>query len=638
VTASAAACIEIRWREVGTEQWSDPIRRNPAGEVVIPRPDRDKEYEAEVRAVSSCGAPSLWVSASDTVPGAPAGTLTLKGVQQEAEDAADAAFVALAELDDIADDGKLTAKEKVQAKPLYDTIIADQAGIDAQATAFLLTAEQTTYDNAITALKTYLKDTVGVLNSSYVWTGITGTTAITRSTWDSKWKDVYTAKTALLNAIYAEARKGIETAFGTNTVVNAGAETGRLAPHYTQGGNWIVSASRPDTGIYSFYLSRAGRAPGSAYLYANWDGTSRVPAAREGEVWMASVRAADLGSGAGDNVSPRILFRDAAGTLLTPTAQSIGSVVSNTDYATAVTYATAPAGTVLAHLRVDVDDAGVSTGTFIDNLELRKATVADKASGVQLGDMRNQAVVTTANVAAAWSGLTFSWTASSTSASISTSACNLISGALSIPYSAAGPAVISGTAGTSKRVYIYCVDPTYSGGAKSIIATTTYINTINGDGKVLMGDVLVAFPASGTSTGTGRGRCVSIESWVRTTRGRIRAGDVRVGDEVVGPEGARPVECSVRYRVPGVRLVDVDGHSYTCSATAEWRGRDGESVFAAQALGRVIETEHGMKAVAEVHALGLIDVQAITAGNGWYYAGDERLAVHHNIKNDVPDP
>src|SRR5690606_4353542 len=133
-----------------------------------------------------------------------------------------------------------------------------------------------------------------------------------------------------------------------------------------------------------------------------------------------------------------------------------------------------------------------------------------------------------------------------------------------------------------------CVDPTYAGGAKSIVATTTYLNTINGDGKVLMGDVLVEFPASGTSTGTGGGRCVSVDAWAMTTRGRIRAGDVTADDWVVGPEGPRKVECSVRYRVPGVRLVDEDGYSYTCSATAEWRGRDGESVFAAQALGRVI--------------------------------------------------
>src|SRR5690606_28958867 len=144
-------------------------------------------------------------------------------------------------------DGKLTAKEKVQSKPLYDAIIAEQSGIDEQAASFNLTTQKATYDNAITALKTYLKDTVGVLDSSYVWTGITGTTAITRSTWDGKWNDVYAAKTALLNAIYAEAKKIAETAFGTNTIVNSGAETGRLDPHYGTGGNWTVSTLRPDT-------------------------------------------------------------------------------------------------------------------------------------------------------------------------------------------------------------------------------------------------------------------------------------------------------------------------------------------------------------------------------------------------------
>ena len=141
-------------------------------------------------------------SLADTAQSAADAAQTAADAAQADADAAQAdADAALADLADYADDDKLVAYEKQATKREYDDLIAEQTGIDAQATAYSITTEKTTYDDAVTALKTYLKDTVGVLNGSYVWTGLTGTTDITGTTWNSTWSAVYAARQALLNKI-----------------------------------------------------------------------------------------------------------------------------------------------------------------------------------------------------------------------------------------------------------------------------------------------------------------------------------------------------------------------------------------------------------------------------------------------------
>jgi hypothetical protein len=163
--------------------------------------------------------------------------------QAEANAASADAATALNQLTDIASDGKLTADEKVQSKQRYNTLTAEQSGIDAQATSYGITTEKTNYDGAITALKNYLKTTVGVLDASFVWTGITGTTAITRATWDSNWTTVYTAKTALLNAIYAAAKSKADAAQSTaNTAVTNAAMAQTAANNAQTAANTANSA------------------------------------------------------------------------------------------------------------------------------------------------------------------------------------------------------------------------------------------------------------------------------------------------------------------------------------------------------------------------------------------------------------
>jgi len=97
----------------------------------------------------------------------------------------------------IASDSWLTAGEKPVAKLAYDTIIAEQSGIQAQASAYSVTTELTPYNAAVTALSTYLNTTLGAQ-----WNTIPGTdVAITGATFRTKFQDVYTTKQTLLTKI-----------------------------------------------------------------------------------------------------------------------------------------------------------------------------------------------------------------------------------------------------------------------------------------------------------------------------------------------------------------------------------------------------------------------------------------------------
>jgi hypothetical protein len=183
------------------------------------------------RAVDVAGAPGTWVEytrTADTAYAVPVASGTLywwrvravvfgrysaytAQIQRAPVDGGSIAQ----QLSDLAADGKLTAGEKIKAKQEYNALTAKQGDLDAKATLYGITTEKATYDNAITALKTYLKNTVSVLDASFVWTGITGTTAITRATWDSNWNTALVAEQALSNAIAAKAKTLADAAQST---------------------------------------------------------------------------------------------------------------------------------------------------------------------------------------------------------------------------------------------------------------------------------------------------------------------------------------------------------------------------------------------------------------------------------------
>jgi hypothetical protein len=75
---------------------------------------------------------------------------------------------------DVASDNLLTPPEKPTVKLDYDTVIAEQAGIDAQATALTITTEKTDYDNKLAALVAYM----ATLTTPVLWSNINGNTIL----------------------------------------------------------------------------------------------------------------------------------------------------------------------------------------------------------------------------------------------------------------------------------------------------------------------------------------------------------------------------------------------------------------------------------------------------------------------------
>lgn len=108
-----------------------------------------------------------------------------------------AANTANTDLANIASDSLLTPGEKPTVIKERDVIVAEQAGIDAKATALAITTEKTAYDSAVSALIAYL----ATLATPTLWSDLAGNTTIVGATFRQKFLDVYAARQTLLNKI-----------------------------------------------------------------------------------------------------------------------------------------------------------------------------------------------------------------------------------------------------------------------------------------------------------------------------------------------------------------------------------------------------------------------------------------------------
>ncbi len=141
--------------------------------------------------------------------------------------------------------------------------------------------------------------------------------------------------------------------------------------------------------------------------------------------------------------------------------------------------------------------------------------------------------------------------------------------------------------------------------------------------------------------------CVSVDAWVITSNGLMRAGDVALGDHLLlcdpdtGIEAWGAVTYSERANVPGVRIVGGNGASLSCSDTAPIPTDRGYR-NAPDTLGRKVAQRAGWEGAGEfasvqitdIVLLGRIDVQHITVGDRCFWASDdgERFFLHHNLK------
>lgn len=118
-------------------------------------------------------------------------------------------------LSDIANDNKLTAQEKQQAKKEWDVIVSEKPKNDASADKFGVS--KTAYGSAYTALSTYVTPLLSDLSS---------TSNITGTEFRAKFKAYYDARTDLLNAISAKAK---ELADNAQEAADAAAESASQA-------------------------------------------------------------------------------------------------------------------------------------------------------------------------------------------------------------------------------------------------------------------------------------------------------------------------------------------------------------------------------------------------------------------------
>lgn len=118
-----------------------------------------------------------------------------------------------ANLNSIFSDDTLSKSEKRQLELLYNTILAEQPGMDAMATQWGITTEKAAYDTAITVL------TAGLVALSPAWNDYTVDTPLGvggGAALNTKFKNVYSAKNALQNKIDALAKSTLDDIFSDN--------------------------------------------------------------------------------------------------------------------------------------------------------------------------------------------------------------------------------------------------------------------------------------------------------------------------------------------------------------------------------------------------------------------------------------
>lgn len=137
---------------------------------------------------------------------------TADDAQQAANDAKENADIANALLADIANDNKLTAQEKQQTKKEWDIIVSEKPKNDASADSFKV--DRTAYGNAYNTLYAYITPLL---------LDLTTTSNIVGSTFRNTFKNYYTSRTDLLNAISKKAKSIADAAQDTadNAAENA---------------------------------------------------------------------------------------------------------------------------------------------------------------------------------------------------------------------------------------------------------------------------------------------------------------------------------------------------------------------------------------------------------------------------------
>jgi hypothetical protein len=134
----------------------------------------------------------------------------------------------------IIDPNTLTPDKKPPWIFQYAVLTGEQSGIDTNATTYGITTEKTNYDNAVSALTTYLN----TLTTDVDWDDESGNTTIVAATFRSKFNDVLAKRQVLLNKIAATAKTladAAQTQANTATTNAATAQTTANTANTTAG-------------------------------------------------------------------------------------------------------------------------------------------------------------------------------------------------------------------------------------------------------------------------------------------------------------------------------------------------------------------------------------------------------------------
>jgi len=396
----------------------------------------------------------------------------------------------------------------------------------------------------------------------------------------------------------------------------------------------------------SMFLQSSSPAPatGSQYvvLYTGTTTAAFIASRKKFDVKFGDrVSVSAIFSPPGASTGVQVAFFTAAGAYIS--GITAASSASGWQYVTAS--GPVPSNASYAQVLCQCDTAGVYAIFQAVAVTINDVRVA--GSGARLGDMRNQVMVGVGNYGAGWSGGGITYSASSTSATITAAAATLQLGSSSLAYNSAN-VTVSGSAGLVRTYYLYYDDDGYTGGSKTLNATTSQITSLAANGRILVGQVTVTFPTSGTGSGGGGTGCpVRTARVVRRVLGgeeEIAAGAVVVGDRlkiidpITGATRWGRVSMSKPAYVDCVRVVQRGGVTLSCSVTAPLGCPDGVAVLAPESLGRPV-TGHDAGAIVRadivrVAAIGKCWVQHITCEDDFFLAGDQpgRYLAHHNLK------
>ena len=251
-------------------------------------------------------------------------------------------------------------------------------------------------------------------------------------------------------------------------------------------------------------------------------------------------------------------------------------------------------------------------------------------SGHRIGDNRNlpQVMVGNGRAKVATSITYTSAAGSPATATISVGAFSVITGSVTVTYSASSVGV-SGSGGTSVTYYLYMDDPAYAGGARTLVATSNGNDVYSADGRLYIGSVTVVFPTSGGSSGGGGridciafGMAIDAHTLVEDARPGHLFDCIDFPSQRTAPFRRRLL--AVEHSVAAcVRLATEGGAALVCSTSTPFDLPDGRQVWAPEMLGELVLTDRGLERVTELTEAGNHKVAHIHLGGISFAAGED---------------